>query len=398
MKGLSKYSFWNKLKDYLSFFSSSKDHLMTIYKLQAILDNTVDSIITTDANCIIIDFNKAAEKMFGYSKKEALYKNISIIMPSPDKEHHDEFVRNYLTTGIKHVIGVGREALGQKKDGTIFPVDISISETIINHSHYFTGIIKDLTLQKEANKIKESHLVIEASMKAREAEIKAKNDFLTTISHELRTPLHGIMGFTECLIQELDGPLLKAQKNSLQNIYNASKHLLDLVSELLLIAKGTAIFPSKTIETCPLSEILTTCIETLLPLIKKKKLDIHKKIPEGITLQSNTQHLQEIFFNLLSNAIKFTEKGSITVRVSSFPNDIVIQIADTGCGIQAKDLQNIFIPFSTSNEKSQEEHTGLGLAITKHLVEIYKGKIKVSSEVGVGSIFTITFPLNLGAI
>ena len=393
----AKTSFWSSLKNKLYFSSQKENTTLLNSNLQAILDNTVDAIITIDEKCIVIAFNKAAEKMFGYPRQEIIGQNVNILMPPPYKEHHDQFVHNYLTTKIKRIIGIGREASAQKKDGSIFPIDLAVSEittTTTTTTHYFTGIIRDLTAQKEAEKVKESHLIIEAAVKVREVEIKAKNDFISTISHEFRTPLHGIMGFTECLIQELDGPLLEAQKVCLQNIYNASKHLLDIVSEMLKIAKDTTTFSSTTREVCSISEILTSCLETLHPLAEKKHLEIHKKIPQDLTLQSNTQHLREIFFNLLGNAIKFTKKGSITVSVASFPNEIIIHVADTGCGIAKKDFPHIFTPFYTVNKETPEEHTGLGLVITKHLIELHGGKIEVSSEEGIGSTFTIHFPTN----
>lgn len=388
-----KTSFWKKLKNNFFHLFKTEKSLLNYSKLQYILNSIVESIITIDSSGIIVDFNKSAEKMFGYKKEEILRQNINILIPSPYKEEHDQFIRNYLTTGVGHIIGIGREVSAQKKDGTIFPVHLSVSEVTTNHDRYFTGVIRDITAERLAEKAKEAQTRIEAIIKAREIEVQAKNSFLHTISHELRTPLHAILGFTECLNEGIDGPLLEAQKVSVQNIYNASQHLLDIVNDMLQFAKDTATFYSKTIETCPISEILTKCLEVVSPLIKKKHLELHKKIQQGITLESNTQHLREIFFNLLSNAIKFTEKGSITVELLSSQDHIILTVIDTGSGINENDIKNLFIPFYTANKGTPKEHTGLGLPIVKHLIELHGGTIKIDSKIGVGSTFTVDLPL-----
>ena len=380
-----KNYFWSRLKTRLLSFFPEDEHLLKSSNLQTILENTVDAIVTIDENCHILVFNKAAEQMFGHLKQEVMGKSVNILMPFSYRSHHDEYVHNYLTTGIKHIIGIGREVSGLKKDGTLFPIHLSVSEVSVGLRRYFTGIIQDLTLQKEADKCREEN--IQAT-----AELKGRTELLATVSHEFRTPLQSIMGFAECLLQELDGPLSPSQKTSLQKIYNSGEHLIGLVDNLLQLSKARLEKPPVDLISCHTEIILSECIEMVLPLAHKKGLQLHKNILDKATLSANPQHLREIFLNLLSNAIKFTEKGSITATLKSRPKEILVSIADTGCGMKQEDIQKIYTPFCSIPNQRSKEHTGLGLSITEHLVKIYKGSIEVQSEEGIGSTFTVRLP------
>jgi PAS domain S-box-containing protein len=329
--------------------------------------------------------------MFGYHKDEIIGKNVNVLMPEPYHSEHDGYVLNYLHTGEKKIIGIGREVVAQRKDGSTFPIDLAVSEVIVDNERLFTGIIRDVTSKKEAEKIKLENLRIEAEM-------KAKNDIITIISHELRTPLHAIMGFTECLINGIDGPLNETQLASLKHSYHSSQHLLQLVNGLLELSKIASQQIAAKKELCDLAENLSLCLETVKPLAKQKNLLLETSFPaKPVYVEATNKHLQEIFLNLLSNAVKFTDQGKIICRLELKDGWAKVEIEDNGIGISPQDLNRIFIPFArfsvkTSTDSEDRPGLGLGLAITKQLLELYKGTINVASTFGKGSIFTVYLP------
>lgn len=388
----SQQSLWSKLKKILtSFQPDGFGSKMDAANLQAILDTTVDSIITINEECIVRTLNKTAESMFGYKKEEILGKNINILMPEPFHTEHDSYVLNYLRTGHKKIIGIRREVVARRKDGSTFPIDLAVSEVIVDNQRLFTGIIRDVSGRAESEAMKIENLRIEVEM-------KAKNDFITMVSHELRTPLHAILGFTECLINEIDGPLNEAQKKSLLHSYHASEHLLQLVNGVLELSRIPFHQTEISKEECNIPEILNICMNTIAPLADQKNIRVEKRIDSpSITVKANPKHIQEILLNLLSNAVKFTDHGEIicTVTVDS---QVIIKIQDTGIGMDPQNLTKIFIPFARINmEKNRSGEAirpgmGLGLAITKQLVEIYKGTLTVTSQKGRGTTFTVSLP------
>ncbi len=366
---------WKSLKNRLFHFLQTDEKQIRSAIVKSFLENRIDSIIITDKENRILTFNQAAEITFGYQSQEVLGKDITFLMQVP-YENTDQ------------VTSWRKEALGGKKDGEIFPIDVSITKIVVGKMIFFVRIIRDLSEKKETEKIWTAHILMQA-------DLKAKNDFLSTVSHEIRTPIHAIMNYTECLIQGLDGPLLEAQKTSLENVYTASKHLVDLVNGLLQFAKMTPDEYKLTVELCPLVNLMQSSIEIISFLAKQKHLEIHTDFPkEEIFLDANRKNLQEIFFNLLSNAIKFSKEGAITVTLKTFPEKIMVSVTDTGCGISEENLPKIFIPFwSAPGRETQKEHTGLGLSITKHLVELQGGTIEVVSKKDIGSTFTVYFPI-----
>ena len=355
--------------------------------LFAVMDNTVDAIVSIGEDSCILNFNKAAEQMFGYTLLEVLGQNVNMLMPLPYREHHDEYIRHYLDTGKRKIIGIGREIVAQRKNAEIFPIRLAVSEVFVENKKIFTGIVRDLSVERSLTLEKERM----------QEEMKVKTQFLTSMSHELRTPLHAIMGFTECLIKEMDGPLLEEQRKSLQHIYSAGEHLLGLINGLLMLSRLAKDREVALRSECAVGEILLSCLATLSPLACKKNLQIKTNILSGsCVLLANPEGLRQIFFNLIGNAIKYSDQGTITITLQKSPEMVSVSIADMGIGIDQADLSKIFFPLGRpfKDAKRQQEQGGLGLAITKALIEELDGTITVSSKKGVGSIFVVCFPVN----
>lgn len=383
-------SLWKKIKYSILNTLNHRPHFsMTEANLKAILDTTIDSIIVINEYGIIQSCNRSTEKIFGYPTKELIGQNIKILQPEPFQTEHDSYIAHYLKTGEKHVLGKRRELIGKNREGLIIPIDLMVTELFIKKERFFLGIIRDVTERVESILMTQKNFLIER-------ELLAKNNFLNTMSHELKTPLHSIMGFSECMFNELDGPLNEAQKKSLKQIDNSCKHLLSLVKGLLELSKNQAEQKKISLEPCNLTEILENTIQSLIPLANKKNLVIKKSFS---TLKSvvlaDKKHLYQAFLNILDNAIKYTDQGQIHISLIVNLQEIQIIFQDTGVGIDPFTLPKIFIPFMKTPENStvSKEHTGMGLSISKQIIELYGGTIEVSSKKGQGTAFTIYFPI-----
>ncbi len=268
-------------------------------------------------------------------------------------------------------------------------------------------VIRDLNANLE-RRVEERTADLEKALVRAEAADRLKSAFLATMSHELRTPLNSIIGFTGILLQGLAGPLNAEQKKQLGMVRNSSRHLLELINDVLDLSKIEAGQLEIHAEPFDLPESLDRVIGLIAPLAEKKKLKLALSAPPGLPgLVSDRRRFEQIVVNLLNNAIKFTEQGSVAVTAGSVPEfrpspdhppcpAVRIEVADTGIGIKAEDLRHLFQPFRQveTGLTRQHEGTGLGLAICRRLVALLGGEISVRSEWAKGSQFTLTLPVN----
>ena len=228
----------------------------------------------------------------------------------------------------------------------------------------------------------------------------AKSAFLATMSHELRTPLNSIIGFTGILLQGLVGPLNEEQKKQLGMVRESSRHLLDLINDVLDISKIEAGQLEVSLQPFDLRACLEKCVHGVRPLAEKRGISLGLNLGAGIgTLCSDRRRVEQVFLNLLSNAIKFTEQGGVTVTCAATDFGVEVKVRDTGIGIGPGDLDKLFRPFQQVDTglTRKYEGTGLGLSISKHLVELLGGRIQVESAAGQGSAFAFSLPLGEGS-
>ena len=226
---------------------------------------------------------------------------------------------------------------------------------------------------------------------------KAKNEFLANISHELRTPLNSIIGFSEVLKEGIIGDLNDKQKEYINDIYVSGVHLLGMINEILDISKIESNAMNINYSKFDLNMSINEVINVIKPLSQKKNITLNCDIKPDIELEADYQKIQQILYNLLSNAIKFTPNNGQISIITEFEDDfIVIKIKDTGIGIDSKYLGKIFGKFVQLHSvyTKKESSTGLGLTITKELVELHKGKIYVESKINEGSTFIVKLPQN----
>jgi len=245
-----------------------------------------------------------------------------------------------------------------------------------------------------------------ANEKLKEAD-RLKNEFVATISHELRTPLNSIIGFTKLILNEIDGPLNDLQRTDLTAIYTSSQHLLSLVNNVLDFSKIAAGRMELHKEMLDFREIVVGVMSTTLALVGDKDIELIEEVEEGLpTVYADRVRIRQVILNLMSNAVKFTEEGSITLRAKRITEEakldgqrrtmpfILCSVTDTGIGVAHKDIPIVFEEFRQldGSTSRQAEGTGLGLPISKRLVEMHGGRLWVESKVGVGSTFSFTLP------
>jgi signal transduction histidine kinase len=229
----------------------------------------------------------------------------------------------------------------------------------------------------------------------------AKSLFLANMSHEFRTPLNAIIGFTEVLQDQIPGPLNKDQLEYLGDIHDSGKLLLRLINDVLDLSKVEAGRLELFYESFPIAQMVRETITALRGLAEKKGLQLRINLPPDLGLITADQiRFKQVLYNLLSNAVKFTDQGEITVSAQLENQQLHLTVSDTGIGIRAQDMDRIFVEFSQvdASHSRRFEGTGLGLALSRRLVEAHGGRIWVESSIGVGSVFHIVLPLQHSAI
>ncbi|MBF0137173.1 MAG: CHASE domain-containing protein [Magnetococcus sp. DMHC-1] len=378
-------------------------------RTRAILDTAVNGIITMDTARRIITFNPAAEKIFGYTLAEVFGKNVKMLMPDPYHSEHDSYVERYIQTRKSRIIKVGgREVTGQRQDGSTFPLWLAVGEAHVGEEHIFVGCVVDITDRKQT----ESELL--AAKNVAEEANRAKSEFLNTMSHELRTPLTVILGYLPLLGQsEKKIPTAKKLAMALtgtpeaeefarfvQQIGNMARemkrngeHLLTLINDLLDISKIEAGKLTLDLQVIDAEEVVQGVLDALRVKADEKNLQLVGTLTKTHLLADATR-LRQILINLVGNAIKFTDRGEVHVTMKPVEKFVEFTVMDTGIGIPAHELDHIFERFHQVDGSTTRRAggTGLGLTITKKLVEISGGTISVVSAPGTGSTFRFTIP------
>ena len=367
----------------------------------AIFDSALDCIISIDHEGKIIEFNPQAEKTFGYQRNDVLGQPMDeLIIPPSLRARHREALARYLATGTASVIGRRVELTGMRSDGSEFPVELSLTSISTKTKPMFTAYLRDLTEQKKQEEIhRRSRELEEQNLRIQEAS-RLKSEFLANMSHELRTPLNAVIGFAEVLIDGKAGSLNDEQREYLNDILTSGHHLLQLINDVLDLAKVEAgrmeLYP----ETFSLKTAADEVCTIMRPIAAKRNIMINFHIDDAMgPVNLDARKVKQMLYNLLSNAVKFShEEGVVKLSITCEPGgQIKIQVKDSGIGIKSEDLPRIFREFEQLEAGASRRFpgTGLGLALTKKIVELHNGSITVQSEFGQGSTFSITLPSSL---
>lgn len=359
-------------------------------RLQATLDTAVDGIITIDGRGLIRGFNTSAERLFGWSASEVMGKNIKMLMPEPDQSRHDSYLQNYHQSGKAKVIGIGREVVGLRKDGSLMPMRLAVGRMDLGDELMFVGFVTDVS----------GRHALEASLREtaeREQAAAAKSTFLANMSHEIRTPMNSVIGFTELLLAE---DLTDIQRNYLNNIRQSSRTLLGLINDILdttKLEKGQFEIESRDFS---LRALAMQIESALWPNAQKKNLSLTTVYPASMPeyFKGDALRILQILTNLVGNAIKFTELGGVEVVFSYKDGTVTCAVHDSGIGMTEAQLETIFAPFTQADASISRRFggTGLGTTIARQLAELMQGSISVSSQPGKGSTFEVCLPLPPG--
>ena len=366
-------------------------------RMQSIFKNTIDGIIIIDEQGTIESFNPAAEQIFGYSREEVVGKNVKLLMPDPYKTEHDGYLKHYQQTGEKHILGKLREVVGLRKDGETFFLELAVNELHLDTGRKYTGILRDITERKKIE------LEIDQARQEAETASNAKTQFLSQMSHELRTPMNAILGFAQIMDGELESMDKAIQRECVDHILKAGKHLLELINQILDLSRIETGKLTVRLEPIELAPMIREVLALAQPLTSAKRVDLINHIADdaGHSVRADPLRLRQVLLNLLSNAIKFNrEKGTVTLSCETRgENHLRISVTDTGPGIAEKDQKILFQPFSRlQNDVTTVEGTGIGLTICQLLMELMNGVIHVKSEIGSGSTFTIELPLSTAPV
>ncbi len=378
-------------------------------RFRKLLEAAPDAILEVNAKGRIMLLNEAAERMFGYSRGELLGLNVENLVPAAMRGRHAQHRASFARHPNTRPMGTGLELQGQKKDGTLFPVEISLSPNWIEGSLHVIASVRDITERKLVEdrirtlseqytaELRVKNELLEARSREAEQANRLKSEFLASMSHELRTPLHTIIGFSELLTEQLEGPLNPKQLRFTGHILQDARHLLELINQVLDISK----IESGRLELRRESFAFGHCLEEVLAGIHHhaatKKITLENKNDFQGELYADRLRVKEILYNLLNNAVKFTpESGRVWVESAREGDVLHVSVCDTGIGIAEKEYAAIFDKFYQAGDSGVREGTGLGLPITRHLVELHGGTISVESRPGKGSRFKVTLPMTPG--
>lgn len=369
---------------------TERDIAATRNRLQQVISTSIDGILAVGQDGRIIDYNGAAERIFGYTQHEALGQDMAdMIIPDHLRGAHNAGMERYRATGEKRVVGSGLLRLeAKRKDGTVFPAEVVISSVESGTEEIFVSYIRDISKQVAA----ENELV-QARDKAVAGE-KAKAELLAVMSHEMRTPLNGLLGTMELME---DTNLASSQRKYLSAMETSAKLLLHHVNDVLNISSAEAgklnLIKSEIDPASFLDELIESQRRAIESNGNRITFAVSAK-PERIW--TDRIRLNQIILNLVGNANKFTRGGEIVVEYDSLSDgsQVEFRVIDNGIGISEKDQLSIFEDFRTldSSYGRAAEGTGLGLAISKRLVQALGGEIGVESEPGEGSLFWVRLP------
>jgi len=364
---------------------------------RAILETALDAIIGMDHQGKITDFNAAAERTFGYAARDAIGRELAVLLIPPElRDQHRHGLRRYLSSGEGPFIDRRIETTGHHADGHQFPVEVSV--TRVSHDPpRFTGFVRDLTARAQAERDRE--LLLERELNARreaEAANRAKDEFLATLSHELRTPLNAIVGWTRML---LEGTLDEQSARKALHVIDRNAHLqTQLVADILDVSRIITGGLRLNLRPVDLGSVIGAALDAVRPAADAKKVRLRSRLAASARIhEGDSERLQQVVWNLLANAVKFTAAGgSVDIDLlDGADGGVRIRVRDDGAGIDAAFLPHVFERFRQADGSVSRQHggLGLGLAIVRHLVELHGGTVRAESAgAGKGSTFSVDLP------
>ncbi len=356
--------------------------------LRSILETVPDAMIIIDEQGIMRSFSTAAEVLFGYSEAEILGQNVSILMPSPYRETHDDYIRRYLRTGERRIIGIGRVVVGERKDGTTFPMELAVGEMQSGDERFFTGFIRDIS-ERQATEARLQDLQAELVHISR---LTAMGEMASTLAHELNQPLSAIGNYlkgSQRLLESADDERSATMRNALDKAAEQAVRAGQIIRRLRdFVSRG---------ETERRVERVSKLVEeaSALALVGTRELGVDVRLrirPDADLVVADRVQIQQVLLNLIRNAIDAMDasvRRELTIATKPVENDMVeVSVSDTGPGIAPEIADQLFQPFVTTKRQGM----GVGLSISRTIVDAHGGGIWAEANKGGGTVFRFTLP------
>lgn len=357
--------------------------------LRSILATVPDAMVVIDETGHILSFSAAAERMFGYNEEEVLGENVSMLMPSPDRERHDSYLENYRDTGERKIIGIGRVTTARHRDGYTFPIELSVGEALLDEKRIFTGFIHDITQRQNV----ERRLQDLQSELAHVGRVSEMASFASSLAHELNQPLTAIANYCEAardlLGNDSDRETLDTVQEALDEASKESVRAGQIVRRLRnFISRGET---EQRVES--LGRLITEANALALVGSREHGIEVQVQLdPDADLVFVDRIQVQQVLTNLIRNAIDAmidSNQKSLIIRTSAEPQDYVtVTVEDTGPGISESVVAELFQPFVTSKSAGM----GIGLSICRTIVESHGGRIWFEERPGGGTAFHFTLP------
>lgn len=361
-------------------------------RARTIVDNAIDGIVTIDADGVMLSFNPAAERIFGYSASEAIGASVGLIMPEPDRSHHDEYINRYLRTDEPHVIGIGREVTGQHRDGTLVDIELAVAEFKADGQRYFTGFVRDVSDRKRAERQAQRRL----EELARITRLHSMGELATGLAHEVNQPLTAVHANAQACLTMLDAEPTDTTtlRGALQDIAWQSGRASEVIERLRSFLR-TRHVEDRT------AENPNTLIEEVLSLmageIRAASVRVERNLmPDPSRISVNRVQIEQVIFNLIKNAVEAMAEHAgervLQVSTAEAPGnrpESLIAIRDTGAGISQAHLEHLFDPFFTTKSSGM----GQGLAIARSIAEGHYGDLQGRNRDAGGMVFELRLPV-----
>jgi PAS domain S-box-containing protein len=355
---------------------------------RGLVESAPDAMVIVDHSGEIVLINAQTERLFGYRREELVGERVEVLVPDCYREHHRSEREGYSKAPHPRAMEAGLELFGRRKDGSEFPVEISLSPLETEGGTLISSAIRDITARKRVeSELAAAHAAIEAS--------RLKSEFLTNMSHEMRTPMNGVIGMTYLL---RDTALNPVQREYADALAVSSGALLALITDLLDFSTIEAGSVELTPTAFDLRKVVEEAYETFAKEARAKGLDVSRRVDSEVptAVSGDRARVRQILSALLSNATKFTASGEVTLRVSNPGGNLLhFAVSDTGLGIDEEWASRLFEAFVQADMSTTRQYggVGLGLAISRQLVERMGGEIGAEPRGGGGSVFWFTVEL-----
>ncbi len=355
--------------------------------LRSILETVPDAMIVIDEQGLMQSFSVAAERLFGLSAAEVIGRNVSMLMPSPYRERHDGYIERYLTTGERRIIGIGRVVVGQRSDGSTFPMELAVGEMVSGGARYFTGFIRDLTeRQKTETRLQE----LQAEL-VHMARYTARREMASTLAHEINQPLTAITNYLKgChrLLGQLEGERIALLRDGVNEAAEQALRAGQIIRHLReFVARGES---EHRLESLP--KLIEEASALALVGAREKGVRVTFGLdPQASEVFADRIQIQQILLNLIRNAIEAMQDAPVrelSVTTRALPDEHLVEIAvsDTGTGLSEEVRNRLFEPFVTTKQHGM----GVGLSICRTIVAAHGGRIWAETEAGAGTTFHFT--------